>query len=595
MSIGTGGTNTARDTASDTGANTAPDTTRDTARDTAPDTGANLPANTGAGIADDPDRAPARSHLYAMGMSDEEMRRPVVGIASTWTGTMPCNLTHRELAAHVAEGVRRAGGTPMEFNTIAVSDNLTMGTPGMRASLVSREVIADSIELMGRAHGFDAMVCVVGCDKTVPAAIMAIARLDVPSVVLYSGSMMPGRWRDRDVTIQDMWEALGERAVGRVSAEDVDDLARHACPGPGTCAAQYTANTMAGIADFLGLAPFGIGDIPAVAEEKNEAARRAGEIAMEALARDARPSTVLSEGALHNALVAVAAMGGSTNSVLHLLAIAREAGLPLRIDDIGEVCRRVPIVAGLKPSGRHTAADLWRAGGTALVARRLHEAGLLREDVTLVDGRTLAQVAADAVETPGQPVVATVAEPVKGPGALAILRGSLAPEGCVLKLGGRPDFRREGPARVFDSEEECFAAIQEGVIVPGDVVVVRYEGPAGGPGMREMLSITGALVGQGLGDSVALVTDGRFSGVSHGLVIGHVAPEAHHGGPIALVRDGDTVVVDSAANRLDLEVDDEELARRRAAWRRPERVVERGVLAKYAAVVGSASDGAVTC
>ncbi|NUP64560.1 MAG: dihydroxy-acid dehydratase [Nonomuraea sp.] len=545
-------------------------------------------------IADHPDRAPARSHLYAMGLSDEEMRRPTVGIASTWTGTMPCNLTHRELAAHVAEGVREAGGTPLEFNTIAVSDNLTMGTPGMRASLVSREVIADSIELMGRAHAFDALVCIVGCDKTVPAAIMALTRLDVPAVVLYSGSMMPGRWRGREVTIQDMWEALGERAVGRMDQADLDDLARHACPGAGTCAAQYTANTMGSVADFLGLAPFGVGDIPAVAEPKNAAARRVGEIAMRALARDARPSRVLTEDALHNAIVSVAAMGGSTNAVLHLLAIAREAGLPLQIDEIGEICRQVPIITGLKPGGPHTSADLWRAGGTALVARRLLEAGLLRENVTLVDGRTLGEVAAGAQEAPGQQVVKTVERPAKPRGALAILRGSLAPDGCVLKLGGKQDFRHEGPAKVFDSEEDCFAAIQQGRIVPGDVVVVRYEGPAGGPGMREMLSITGALVGQGLGDSVALVTDGRFSGVSHGLVIGHIAPEAFRGGPIALVHDGDPIVIDSAAGTLDLDVPAEELSGRRAAWQQPRRPVERGVLAKYVAVVGSASDGAVT-
>ncbi|MCA2228141.1 dihydroxy-acid dehydratase [Nonomuraea aurantiaca] len=545
-------------------------------------------------IADDPDRAPARSHLYAMGLSEEEMRRPMIGIASTWTGTMPCNLTQRELAAHVATGVRRAGGTPMEFNTIAVSDNLTMGTPGMRASLVSREIIADSIELMGRAHGFDALVCIVGCDKTVPAGVMALARLDVPAVVLYSGSMMPGRWRDRDVTIQDMWEALGERAVGRLDQAEVDDLAKYACPGPGTCAAQYTANTMASVVDFLGLAPFGIGDIPAVAETKNAAAERVGEIVMDALARDARPSRILTEDALHNAIVSVAAMGGSTNAVLHLLAIAREAGLPLRVDEIGAICRQVPIITRLMPSGPHTAADLWRAGGTALVAKRLLEAGLLRSDAALVDGRTYADVAASAAETPGQQVVTTVENPAKARGALAVLRGSLAPDGCVLKLSGKADFRREGPARVFDGEEACFAAIQEGRILPGDVIVVRYEGPAGGPGMREMLSITGALVGQGLGDSVALVTDGRFSGVSHGMVIGHVAPEAYVGGPLALVRDGDVVVIDSAAGTLDLSVPEEELGRRREAWVRPERPVERGVLAKYAATVRSASDGAVT-
>ncbi|MEO3892769.1 dihydroxy-acid dehydratase, partial [Nonomuraea sp. B5E05] len=404
-------------------------------------------------IADDPDRAPARSHLYAMGLSDEDMRRPVVGIASTWTGTMPCNLNHRELAAHVADGVRAAGGLPMEFNTIAVSDNLTMHTPGMRASLISREVIADSIELMGRAHSFDALVAIVGCDKTVPAAIMALARLDVPAVVLYSGSMLPGRWRGHDVTIQDMWEALGERAVGRLDQAELDDLARHACPGAGTCAAQYTANTMGSVADFLGLAPFGTGDIPAVAPEKHAAARRAGQIAMDALARDARPSRILTADALHNAIVSVAAMGGSTNAVLHLLAIAREAGLPLAIDTIGEICRQIPIITGLKPSGGpHTAADLWRAGGTSLVVRRLLEAGLLRENVTLIDGRTLADVAAHAQETPGQTVVAGAEQPFKARGALAILRGSLAPDGCVLKLGGKDDFRHEGPAKVFDSE-----------------------------------------------------------------------------------------------------------------------------------------------
>ncbi|MGC5395234.1 dihydroxy-acid dehydratase [Streptomyces sp. DT20] len=545
-------------------------------------------------IADDPDRAPARSHLYAMGLSDEDMRRPTVGIASTWTGTMPCNLTHRDLARHVATGVRRAGGTPMEFNTIAVSDNLTMGTPGMRASLVSREVIADSIELMGRAHQFDALVCIVGCDKTVPAAMMAMARLDIPSVLLYSGSMMPGTWRGREVTIQDMWEALGERAVGTVSQEDVDDLARHACPGAGTCAAQYTANTMGAVADFIGLAPFGVGDIPATAKEKQAAAEGVGELALDVLARDLRPSGILTADALHNAIVSVAAMGGSTNAVLHLLAVAREAGLDLAIDEIGALCREVPIITALKPAGPYTAADLWRAGGTSLVAARLLEAGVLRDTVTLVDGRTPAEVAAAAVESEGQAVVTNIDHPVKPAGALAILRGSLAPDGCVLKLGGRPDFVREGPARVYDSEEECFAAIQDGAIKAGDVVIVRYEGPAGGPGMREMLSITGALVGQGLGESVTLVTDGRFSGVSHGLVIGHVAPEAWHGGPIALVADGDTVVVDSAKGTLDLCVEPEEIDRRRARWSRPSRQVERGVLSKYVAGVGSASDGAVT-
>lgn len=545
-------------------------------------------------IATDPDRAPARSHLYAMNLDDQAMRRPSVGIATTWSGAMPCNLTHRDLAERIAVGVRRGGGTPMEFNTIAVSDNLTMGTSGMRASLVSREVIADSIELVAYAHRFDALVCVVGCDKTVPAAVMALARLNIPAVVVYSGAMLPGRWRDRDVTIQNVWEALGERAVGRMSQDDIDDLARNACPGAGTCAAQFTANTMANVVDFLGLAPIGTADIPAVVTEKNAAAERAGEIAMEALARGTRPSALITEASLHNAMVAVAAMGGSTNAVLHLLAIAREARVPLDIDAFDDICRRVPVIANLKPSGDYAAVDLWHAGGTPLVVKRLLDAGLLREDVQLVDGRTLADVAATAHEAPKQQVVTSISEPVKKSGALAILRGSLAPDGCVLKLGGREEFRYSGPARVFDSEEACFAAIQERRIQSGDVVVVRYEGPAGGPGMREMLTVTGALVGQGLGDSVALVTDGRFSGVSHGIVVGHVAPEAYLGGAIALVRDGDYVVIDADARRLDIQIGERELAARRADWQPPRHKVDAGVFAKYTAMVGSASDGAVT-
>ncbi|MEZ0214464.1 MAG: dihydroxy-acid dehydratase, partial [Xanthobacteraceae bacterium] len=461
-------------------------------------------------------------------------------------------------------------------------------------SLVSREVIADSIELMGRAHLFDALVCIVGCDKTVPAALMAIARLNVPSVVLYSGSMMPGRWRGKDVTIQDLWEGLGERAVGRMDAAEVEELARVACPGAGTCAAQYTANTMAAIVDFLGLAPFGVGDIPAVAAEKKPAAEAIGELAMSIHRADRRPLDLITADSLHNAIVSVAAMGGSTNAVLHLLAIAREAGLELDLERFDEVCRAVPIIANLKPSGAYVAADLWRAGGTALVARELHEAGLLRADALLVDGRTMGEAAAQATEADAQDVVRPVARPVKGPGALAVLRGNLAPEGCVLKLGGRKGVLHRGPARVFDCEEDCFDAINSGAIRSGDVIVVRYEGPAGGPGMREMLTVTGALVGCGLGGKVALITDGRFSGVSHGLVIGHVAPEAFRGGPIALVEEGDAISIDGDGRRLVLHVEEVELARRKAAWVPPHKPIEPGVLRKYSAMVGSASQGATT-
>lgn len=545
-------------------------------------------------ILDGSERAPARSHLYAMGMTEADMAKPAIGIATTWTGTMPCNLNHRELARHVAAGVKKAGGTPFEFNAIAVSDNLTMGTPGMRASLVSREVIADSIELMARAHLFDGLVCIVGCDKTVPAATMALMRLNIPSVILYSGAMMPGTWHGQSVTIQNMWEGLGERAVGRISQKEIDELARVACPGAGTCAAQYTANTMANVVDFLGLAPIGLGDIPAVAPEKNLAAEQIGGIAMQLVASRLRPLDIVTRDSLHNAIVSVAALGGSTNAVLHLLAIAHEAQIPLDIDAFDEVCRTVPIIANLKPSGQYASYDLWRAGGTGIVVRELLAAGLLRSEVRLVDRRSLEEVASQAVETPGQDVVRSVADPVKGPGALAILRGSLAPEGCVLKLGGRKSLQFAGPARVFDSEEDCLGAIEADRIEPGDVIVVRYEGPAGGPGMREMLTVTAPLVGRGLSQKVALVTDGRFSGVSHGMVIGHVAPEASKGGAIALVRDGDRIIIDSDQRLLSVEVSEEELARRRQSWSPPAKSVERGVFSKYVAQVGSASLGATT-
>lgn len=545
-------------------------------------------------ISSDPDRAAARAHMYAMGLSDEQIAQPLVGIVTTWSGAMPCNMTHRDLAQDIARGVRASGGNPVEFNTIAVSDNITMGTKSMRASLVSREVIADSIELVGRAHQIDALVCVVGCDKTVPAAVMAASRLDVPTVILYSGAMMPGMLRGQEVTIQEVWEALGRRAAGLIEQDEVDELARVACPGAGTCPAQYTANTMANVIDMLGLTVIGHADIPAASPEKSRAAEEAGRVVIDALRNDVRPSQLITEASIRNALTAVAAMGGSTNAVLHLLAIARESGIDLDIDAFDIASSQTPIIAALKPNGPFAALDFWRAGGTPLVIRNLIAGGYLEKDERSVDGRTLAEVGKDAKESSGQIVVTSVDTPVKAGGALAILRGSLAPGGCVLKLGGRSNMSRTGPAKVYDSEEEAFASIQNGDVVAGDFVIIRNEGPAGGPGMREMLSITAALVGQGLGESVVLVTDGRFSGASHGLVIGHVAPEAAHGGPIALVRTGDSISVDVDNRQLNLQVSETELDRRRGLVKPSSKTIESGVLAKYAALVGSASDGAIT-
>jgi dihydroxy-acid dehydratase len=544
-------------------------------------------------LTDGVDRAPARAMLKGIGLDDEALARPLVGIATTWIETMPCNWNQRELARHVRRGILEAGGTPVEFNTIAVSDGVSMGTEGMRASLVSREVIADSIELVVRGHLLDGLVCLVGCDKTIPAAVMALCRLDVPGLVLYNGSIRPGRFRDRDVTIQDVFEAVGAAAAGRMSPAEVHELENVACPGAGACGGQFTANTMATVLEFLGISPAGLNDVPATDPAKNEAAYEAGRIVMQLVHDDVRPSQVITREALENAAAAIAATGGSTNGVLHLLAIAHELGIELTIDEFDRIAERTPVVADIKPGGRFVATDLHAAGGVALVARELLKAGLVHGDAPNVDGRSLSQVATAVVETPGQEVVVPIERPLKPTGGLAMLRGNLAPEGCVVKLAGHERLFHRGPARVFDSEEACFAAVKARTIEPGDVVVIRYEGPAGGPGMREMLHVTAALVGEGLGDEVALITDGRFSGATHGLMAGHVAPEAARGGPIAGLRDGDTIELDVEARELRVLLSDAELAARLREVVAPVPRFTKGVLARYAASVSSASEGAV--
>jgi len=547
-----------------------------------------------AALTDGPDRAPARAMLKGTGFTDEDLARPIIGVATTWIETMPCNLNQRALAQHVKRGIRDAGGTPMEFNTISVSDGVSMGTVGMRASLVSREVIADSIELVARGHLFDGLVCLVGCDKTIPAAVMAAARLDLPALVLYNGTIAPGRFRGKDVTIQDVFEAVGSYAAGTMSAEDVHALEDVACPAAGACGGQYTANTMSTALDFLGISPAGLNGIPALEQTKDEAAYEAGRLAMEVLRKDLRPSQIITRAALDNAAASVAATGGSTNGVLHLLAIARELGIPFELEDFDAISARTPILASLKPGGEYVATDIYRAGGVALVARELAKQGLVHADAPNVDGRTLGEIATAVVETPGQQVVVPIETPIKSSGGLRILRGNLAPEGCVVKLAGHDRLLHRGPARVFESEEECFAAVKARTINPGDVVVIRYEGPAGGPGMREMLHVTAAIVGEGLSDDVALVTDGRFSGATHGFMVGHVAPEAFRGGPIAALREGDIVVLDVEARELRVELSDDELAARLADWRPPAPRYTTGVFAKYAAEVSSASEGAIT-
>ena len=545
-------------------------------------------------LTDGVSRAPARAMLKSVGFDDDDLARPIIGIATEWIETMPCNFNHRELAQRVKKGVRAAGGTPMEFNTISISDGVTMGSSGMRASLVSREVIADSIELVARGHLFDGLVCLVGCDKTIPAAVMALCRLDIPGLVLYGGSIAPGKWRGKDVTVQDVFEAVGRHATGELSDEDVLELENVACPGAGACGGQFTANTMATALDFLGISPSGLSGIPATDPAKKDAAERSGELVMQLVRNDLTPSKIITRDAIENAIACVAATGGSTNAVMHLIAIAREAGIGLSIDQFHDISERTPIVASLKPGGEYVATDLHDAGGIALVARELAKKGLIHRDAITVDGRTLGQVGDEAQETPGQKVVVDIETPVKETGGIAILRGNLAPEGCVAKLAGHERRFHRGPARVFESEEECFEAVEQRSIKEGDVVVIRYEGPAGGPGMREMLGVTAALVGEGLGDSVALITDGRFSGATHGFMCGHVSPEAFRGGPIAIVRDGDEIEIDVDGRELRLKVDQEEIDKRLADWMPPTPRYQSGVFAKYAVSVSSASEGAVT-
>ena len=532
--------------------------------------------------------------LKAIGFTDDDLAKPLVGVATTWIETMPCNFNQRRLAEFVKDGIRAGGGTPMEFNTISISDGVSMGTEGMKASLVSREVIADSIELVVRGHLLDGVVCLVGCDKTIPGAAMAMARLDVPGLILYNGTIYPGTYKGRDLTVVSVFEAVGAYRAGKLSLEELYDIESAACPGAGACGGQFTANTMSMVMEFLGLSPAGLNGIPAEDPKKDAAAREAGELAMTLVRHDIRPSSIVTRGAIENAIASVAATGGSTNGVLHLLAIAHELGIKLDLEDFDRIASATPIVADLVPGGRFTAADLYDAGGVSLVMRELLKRDLLHGDEKNVDGRTLAKVAAAAVETDGQQVVVPIEAPLKPTGGLAILRGSLAPEGCVVKLAGHERLAHRGPARVFDSETACFEAVRDRRIKPGDVVVIRYEGPVGGPGMQEMLSVTAALVGEGLGETVALLTDGRFSGGTHGLMIGHVAPEAALGGPIGLVQEGDEISIDVTARRLDLVVPDAELASRRERWTTPAMRYPGGVMAKYAALVSSASEGATT-
>jgi dihydroxy-acid dehydratase len=545
-------------------------------------------------LLDGPDRAAARAYLKGIGFDDDALRRPIVGIANTWTETMPCNFHLRGLAERVKDGVRAAGGTPMEFNTVAISDGITMGTEGMKTSLVSRELIADSIELVARGHMFDGIVALTGCDKTIPGCVMALARLDVPSLMLYGGSIAPGRFRGRDVTIQDVFEAVGAHAAGDMSDADLAELEAAASPGAGACGGHFTANTMATAFEMLGISAMGTSMVPAENGLKGAAGERCGRLVMELIERGVRASDIITEGSLENAIACVAATGGSTNAVLHLLAVAREADVPLSIDDFDRVASRTPLLADLKPGGRFVATDMFRAGGVAVVAKRLLDADLLRGEAPTVTGRTLAEEAAAGEEAPGQEVIRPLADPIKPTGGFAILRGNLAPEGCVVKLAGHDRTEHRGPARVFEGEEDAFAAVKRRAIAPGDVVVIRNEGPAGGPGMREMLAVTAALVGEGLGDSVALLTDGRFSGATHGFMAAHVAPEAPKNGPIAAVRDGDTVVFDVARRALDVELSPEEIERRVADYTPPPPKYRTGVLAKYARSVGSAAEGALT-
>jgi dihydroxy-acid dehydratase len=532
--------------------------------------------------------------LRASGMGDEDFKKPLIGVANTWIEIGPCNYHLRELAKHVKDGIRAAGAVPLEFNTVSISDGITMGTEGMRASLISREVIADSIELVTRGNLFDALIVLVGCDKTIPAGIMALARLNIPGMILYGGSIAPGQFEGHSVTIQDVFEAVGTYGRGEMSEQRLTALENVACPGAGACGGQYTANTMALVCEFLGVAPMGLSSTPATNDAKAESGRRAGELVVDLLRRNVLPSQIINKASIENAIAGVAATGGSTNAVLHLLAIANEAKLPLSIDDFDRISSRVPILADLKPGGKFVATDLYAAGGTALVAKRLLEAGLLRGDSITVTGRTIAEEASTAKEAPGQQVVRKLNAPLKPTGGLVILKGNLAPEGCVVKVAGHNIQNFRGTARVFDSEEAAFQAVENRSVKAGDVMVIRYEGPKGGPGMREMLAVTAALVGAGLGDSVALLTDGRFSGATHGLMAGHVAPEAANGGPIAAVAEGDTIVFDLPSRTLNLEISSTEMQRRLASWRAPAPRYTSGVMAKYALLVSSSALGAIT-
>ena len=545
-------------------------------------------------ILDGPERAAARAYLKGIGYDEDALERPIIGVANTWTETMPCNFHLRRLAERVKEGIRAAGGTPMEFNTVAISDGITMGTQGMKTSLVSREVIADSIELVARGHMLDGVIAMSGCDKTIPGCVMALARLDVPGLMLYGGTIMPGHYRGKDVTIQDVFEAVGAHAAGDITDDDLRELEGVASPGAGACGGQYTANTMATAFEVLGISPMGSGMVPAEDGKKGQVAEDCGRLVVELVQKDLRPSTVITRESLENAIAGVAATGGSTNAVLHLLAVAKEAGVELSIDDFDQISARTPLIADLKPGGRFVALDMYRAGGMRLVVKRLLDAGLLHGDVATVTGRTLAEEAESAEEADGQEVIRPLDAPLQETGGLAILRGNLAPDGCVVKLAGHERRSHSGPARVYESEEDAFRAVAASEIKPGDVVVIRNEGPAGGPGMREMLHVTAALVGEGLGEEVALLTDGRFSGATHGLMAGHVAPEAQQGGPIAAVRDGDIIEFDVPARELRLKLSDDEIRERVAAYQPPAPQFRSGVLAKYARHVGSASEGAIT-
>jgi dihydroxy-acid dehydratase len=541
------------------------------------------------------DRAPARAMLKGIGFSDEDLKKPIIGIANTWIETMPCNFKLRELATHVKDGVRAAGGTPMEFNTIAISDGVTMGTEGMKASLVSRDLIADSIELVARGHMFDGIVALVACDKTIPGAAMALLRLNVPGVILYGGSILPGRYKGRDLTVQDVFEAVGANAAGRISDEEFLAIENSACPGAGACGGQFTANTMATVMEMIGLAPMNTAAVPQVDPRKTQVAFRCGQVAVDAVRADRLPRDIATRKAFENAIAAVAATGGSTNAVLHLLAMAREAEVPLSLDDFQTIASRTPLLLDLKPAGRFVAVDVDKAGGWPVVAKRLVDGGYADGSTLTVTGRTFAEEAAEAKETPGQEVIRPLSNPIKKTGGLVILRGNLAPEGAVIKVTGLERKQHRGPARVFECEEAAMQAVTGGKIRAGDFVVVRYEGPRGGPGMREMLGVTSAIAGAGLADSVALITDGRFSGATRGFMVGHAAPEAANGGPIAVVREGDMVSLDIEKRTIDFEVNDRDLAARLREWKAPEPKYKSGAFQKYVKLVGSAAEGAVTC